>query len=164
MKGLKHAIHNTDNRRTWSEVSAVLQSDETSSSWWSNAREAEKISVLGTARKITSLTAETIQIAWTSHADHAERNHIKKDKPIKTSQSERWEQLQLTHDQNIYPGQNSLQNIKRTSSQIALRQLLTRTIWKQIHKLDNLELFEESYALTQEWREWILDPQINNNF
>ena len=91
MKGLKHAIHNTDNRRTWSEVSAVLQSDETSSSWWSNSRAAEKISVLGTAGKITSLTTETIQIAWTSHADHAERNHIKKDKPIKTSQSKRWE-------------------------------------------------------------------------
>ncbi len=70
----------------------------------------------------------------------------------------------MIQDQKIYLGQNSLQNIKRTSSQIALRQLLTRTIWKQIHKLDNLELFEESYALTQEWREWILDPQINNNF
>ena len=70
----------------------------------------------------------------------------------------------MIQDQKNYSGQNSLQNIKRTSSQIALRQLLTRTIWKQIHKLDNLELFEESYALTQEWREWILDPQINNNF
>ena len=164
MKGLKHAIHNTDNRRTWSEVSFVLQSHETFTSRWSNARAAEKISVLGTAGKITSLTAETIQIAWTSHADYAERNHIKKANSIKTSQRKRWEQFRLIQNQNIYLGQNSLQNTKRTSSQIALRQLLTRTIWKQIHKLDNLELFEESYALTQEWREWILDPQINNNF
>ena len=53
---------------------------------------------------------------------------------------------------------------KRTISQIALRQQLTRDVWKQILKLDNLEQFEESYALTQEWREWLLDPQINNNF
>ena len=54
--------------------------------------------------------------------------------------------------------------MKRTTSQIALRQQLTRDVWKQILKLDDLEKFEESYALTQEWREWLLDPQINNNF
>ena len=54
--------------------------------------------------------------------------------------------------------------MKRTIPQIALRQQLTRDVWKQILKLDNLEQFEESYALTQEWREWLLDPQINNNF
>ena len=54
--------------------------------------------------------------------------------------------------------------MKRTTSQIALRQKLTRDVWKQILKLDDLEQFEESYALTQEWREWLLDPQINNNF
>ena len=54
--------------------------------------------------------------------------------------------------------------MKKTSSQIALRQQLTRDIWRRILKLDNLEQFEESYALTQEWREWLLDPNINNNF
>ena len=54
--------------------------------------------------------------------------------------------------------------MKRTTSQIALRQQLTSDVWKQILKLDNLEHYEESYALTQEWREWLLDPQINNNF
>ena len=54
--------------------------------------------------------------------------------------------------------------MKGTVSQIELRQLLTQKIWKQILVLDKLELFEESYALTQEWREWLLDPQINNNF
>jgi hypothetical protein len=54
--------------------------------------------------------------------------------------------------------------MKRTTSQIVLRQQLTRDVWKQILKLDDLEQFEESYALTQEWREWLLDPQINNNF
>ena len=54
--------------------------------------------------------------------------------------------------------------MKRTTSQIALRQQLTRDVWKQILKLDDLEQFEESYALTREWREWLLDPQINNNF
>ena len=54
--------------------------------------------------------------------------------------------------------------MKRTTSQIALRQQLTRDVWKQILKLDDLEQFEESYALTQELREWLLDPQINNNF
>ena len=54
--------------------------------------------------------------------------------------------------------------MKRTTSQIALRKQLTRDVWKQILKLDDLEQFEESFALTQEWREWLLDPQINNNF
>jgi hypothetical protein len=54
--------------------------------------------------------------------------------------------------------------MKRTTSQIVLRQQLTRDVWRRILKLDNLEKFEESYALTQEWREWLLDPQINNNF
>ena len=55
-------------------------------------------------------------------------------------------------------------NMKRTTSQLELRQQLTKDVWRQIIKLDNLEQFEESYALTQEWREWLLDPQINNNF
>ena len=54
--------------------------------------------------------------------------------------------------------------MKRTASQLELRQQLTKDVWRQIIKLDNLEQFEESYALTQEWREWLLDPQINNNF
>ena len=54
--------------------------------------------------------------------------------------------------------------MKRTTSQLELRQQLTKDVWRQIIKLDNLEKFEESYALTQEWREWLLDPQINNNF
>jgi hypothetical protein len=54
--------------------------------------------------------------------------------------------------------------MKRTTSQLELRQQLTKDVWRQIIKLDNLEQFEESYALTQEWREWLLDTQINNNF
>tara|TARA_B100000482_G_scaffold93881_1_gene67596 strand:+ start:1747 stop:1911 length:165 start_codon:yes stop_codon:yes gene_type:complete len=54
--------------------------------------------------------------------------------------------------------------MKRTTSQIVLRQQLTKGVWRRILKLDNLQQFEESYALTQEWREWLLDPQINNNF
>jgi hypothetical protein len=54
--------------------------------------------------------------------------------------------------------------MKRTTSQIVLRQQLTKDVWGRILKLDNLQQFEESYALTQEWREWLLDPQINNNF
>ena len=54
--------------------------------------------------------------------------------------------------------------MKRTTSQLELRQQLTENIWRQIIKLDNLEQFEESYSLTQEWREWLLDSQINNNF
>ena len=54
--------------------------------------------------------------------------------------------------------------MKRTTSQIVLRQQLTKGVWRRILKLDNLQKFEESYALTQEWREWLLDPQINNNF
>ena len=54
--------------------------------------------------------------------------------------------------------------MKRTTSQIVLRQQLTKVVWRRILKLDNLQQFEESYALTQEWREWLLDPQINNNF
>ena len=54
--------------------------------------------------------------------------------------------------------------MKRTISQLELRQQLTKDVWRQIIKLDNLEQFEESYSLTQEWREWLLDPQINNYF
>ena len=54
--------------------------------------------------------------------------------------------------------------MKTTISQLKLRKKLTQDVWRQIIKLDNLEQFEESYALTQEWREWLLDPQINNNF
>jgi len=54
--------------------------------------------------------------------------------------------------------------MKTTTSQLKLRKKLTQDVWRQIIKLDNLEQFEESYALTQEWREWLLDPQINNNF
>ena len=54
--------------------------------------------------------------------------------------------------------------MKRTISQLELRQQLTKDVWRQIIKLDNFEQFEESYALTQEWREWLLDPQINNYF
>ena len=38
MKGLKHAIRNTDNRGTWGEVSAVLQGDEALAPRWSKAR------------------------------------------------------------------------------------------------------------------------------
>ena len=59
---------------------------------------------------------------------------------------------------------NAYYNMKRTISQLELRQQLTKDVWRQIIKLDNLEQFEESYALTQEWREWLLDPQINNYF
>ena len=54
--------------------------------------------------------------------------------------------------------------MKTTTSQLQLRKKLTQDVWRQIIKHDNLEQFEESYALTQEWREWLLDPQINNNF
>ena len=42
--------------------------------------------------------------------------------------------------------------------------LCSRKIKQKTFTKINLEQFEESYALTQEWREWLLDPQINNNF
>ena len=59
---------------------------------------------------------------------------------------------------------NYLMHHKNNNLSTKIKQKLTQDIWKQIIKLDNLEQFEESYSLTQEWREWLLDPQINNNF
>ena len=40
-------------------------------------------------------------------------------------------------------------------------QVLTRVI-KRIQYLDQQECYEESYALTEEFREWLLDPQLDS--
>ena len=41
--------------------------------------------------------------------------------------------------------------------------VLTRVI-ERIHDLDRLERYEESYVLTEEFREWLLDPQLDPTF
>ena len=40
-------------------------------------------------------------------------------------------------------------------------QVLTRVI-ERIQYLDRQERYEESYALTEEFREWLLDPQLDS--
>ena len=40
-------------------------------------------------------------------------------------------------------------------------QVLTRVI-ERIQYLDRQECYEDSYALTEEFREWLLDPQLDS--
>ena len=45
----------------------------------------------------------------------------------------------------------------------AIRAQVLSEVMQRIAALDQEQCYEDSYALTQEFREWLLDPQIQPN-
>ena len=45
----------------------------------------------------------------------------------------------------------------------AIRAQVLSEVMQRIAALDQEQRYEDSYALTQEFREWLLDPQIQPN-
>ena len=44
----------------------------------------------------------------------------------------------------------------------AIKAQITNSMMQRIAILDQLQCYEDSYALTQEYREWLLDPKLTN--
>ena len=44
----------------------------------------------------------------------------------------------------------------------AIKAQITNSMMQRITILDQLQRYEDSYALTQEYREWLLDPKLTN--
>ena len=42
----------------------------------------------------------------------------------------------------------------------SIKAQVVNEVMHRIAVLDNVQLYEDSYALTQEFREWLLDPRI----
>ena len=44
----------------------------------------------------------------------------------------------------------------------AIKAQITNIMMQRIAILDQLQRYEDSYTLTQEFREWLLDPKLTN--
>ena len=44
----------------------------------------------------------------------------------------------------------------------AVKAQITNSLMQRIAILDQLQCYEDGYALTQEFREWILNPKLTN--